>query len=285
MVLLQPQRGAINISAVYQNYAALLDRHAALLASKNVRTKQRLLEIIKLDLDKLTYALLALKTEQADVVLRTFFAGQDKHLAAILATLARETIDHLGFEIHEPLDLVLQGLDHWMAKTRRTLGCALHISQVLRFPASAAFQQRVGAPTEIMRLWMQVEGRTLKLELFDIQRPVDGFLTTGAPRLAHRNFDCLITSSKGAAVDGGRLARLFSTDPIWHYAFWVRTPADIVQLHTALQALTATDPAYRLPYAAPVQNRGDGSFHTKIINQRLAQEVEFVAHAATHVSS
>lgn len=268
----------INIKTLHQSYEALLHAHRDSLARKNVWTKQRLLEIIKLDLDKLTHALLEVKARQASVVLHTFFAGQNPLLPPMTGCLQEDAIDHLGFEIHEPLDLVLQGMDHWIAKTRCALRCELQIRKVVRFPASAAFQQRVGATTEIMRIWIQVEGRTLMLELFDIQRPVDGFLADGAPRLTHRNFDCLVTRREIAAEDTRRAARLFSRDAIWHYAFLVRSTDDVMQLHTDLQALAARDITYLLPYATPVQNRGDGSFHTKIINRQLAQELEFVAH-------
>lgn len=274
----------VNIKTVHQSYESLLDTYSDLLGRKNVHTKQRLLEIIKLDLDKLTHALLEVKAQRANVVLSNFFAGQSELLPQISASLVQDSIYHLGFEIHEPLDLVLQGMDHWIAKTRRTMRCDLQISDVLRFPASPQFQQRVGAYTEIMRIWIQVEGRRLMLELFDMHRPVDNFLDAGRPKLTHRNFDCLVTRKKVLAEDTRRSAQLFNTDSIWHYAFHVQMD-DVMQLHADLQALAAQDATYLLPYQAPVHNPGDGSFHTKIINQKIGQELEFVAHDATYAAN
>jgi hypothetical protein len=269
---------AINIKTLSQSYAGLFLTHGELLQRKNVRSKQRLLQIIKLDLDKLTHALLEVKERRAWPILTRFFAGHKTLLPAIAGRLEQNVIDHLGFEIHEPLDLVLHGLDHWLAKTRRTFQASLAIQDFLRFPASTAFQQRVGGYTEIMRLWVQVNGQTLMLELFDIHRPVDEFFASGpAKPLIHRNFDCLVTPNGINDKDMGQVESLFQGDEIWHYAFRVRGFAEVMQLHAELQELAAGDPAYRLPYAAPVHNAGDGSLHTKIIQQAAGLELEFIA--------
>ena len=268
----------INIKTLSQSYAGLFLTHGELLQRKNVRSKQRLLQIIKLDLDKLTHALLEVKERRAGPILTRFFAGHKTLLPAIAGRLEQNVIDHLGFEIHEPLDLVLHGLDHWLTKTRRTFQASLAIQDFLRFPASTAFQQRVGGYTEIMRLRVQVNGQTLMLELFDIHRPVDEFFVSVRPKpLIHRNFDCLVTSAGIKDKDMGQVESLFQGDEIWHYAFRVRGGAEVMQLHEELQALAVSDPTYRLPYAAPVHNAGDGSLHTKIIHQAADLELEFIA--------
>jgi hypothetical protein len=268
----------IDIKTLSQSYAGLLLTHSELLQRKNVRSKQRLLQIIKLDLNKLTQALLEVKERRAWPILTHFFAGHKTLLSAIAGRLEQNVIDHIGFEIHEPLDLVLHGLEHWLTKTRRTFQCRLAIQDFLCFPASTAFQQRVGGYTEIMRLWVQVNGQTLMLELFDIHRPVDEFLAGGRPQpLRHRNFDCLVTPTGIKDKDIAQAESLFQGDEIWHYAFRVRSFADVWQLHEELQTLAVGDPTYRLPYAAPVHNAGDGSLHTKIIHQAADLELEFIA--------
>ena len=119
--------------------------------------------------------------------------------------------------------------------------------------------------TEIMRIWLVVNGRTLILELFDIHRPADAVLDE-APRLTHRNFHGVVED--GEAIAGGhpeRLARLFSNDEIWHYALYAKRPADVSDLHEEFQALAARDSKFVLPYQTPVHNPHDYSFHTKII--------------------
>lgn len=266
----------VNVKAIHGKYEQLLYTHRELLMRKNVWTRQRLIQIIKLDLDKLAHALLEVKESHAAHVLHTFFAEHTALLPTIMPRLEHEYISHLGFEIHEPLDLVLYGINHWIARTRRTLKGDLHLSDFLRFPASAAFQARVGAYTEIMRIWIQVEGRTLMLELFDIHRPVDAFLAGGAPKVTHRNFDCLLTCGNTRAGRYSRFAHLFNPDEIWHYALYVKSVEDVMQLHADLYQLAAHDPGYVLPYQEPVQNHGDGSLHTKIINLRSELEVEFI---------
>jgi len=271
----------INVRTLSQAYTGLLQTHGELLARKNVHSKQRLLQIIKLDLDKLTHALLEVRSRRARPVLNRFFAGHKSLLPDIAERLAGDAIDHLGFEIHEPLDLVLHGLNHWITRTRRSFQCSLEIQDFLRFPASHPFQRRVGGYTEIMRIWIRVQERTLMLELFDIYRPVDGFFADGSPKsLTHRNFDCLVAPAGSTGEDARTVESLFQRDAIWHYAFRVKSFEDVMHLHEDLQRLAAQDHIYRLPYDAPVRNLGDGSLHTKIVHQAAGLEVEFVALCA-----
>jgi len=267
-----------DIKTVNQSYEGLLQSHSELLRRKNVHSKWQLLQIIKMDLDKLTHALLEVRARDAWSVLSNFFPDHHMMLPSIIDRLKEESIDHLGFEIHEPLDLVLHGLNHWMEKTRSTFYCSLEIQKTLRFPASQAFQKRVGGYTEIMRLWVQLNQRTLLLELFDIHRPVDSFLSSELPKqLVHRDFNCLVTQTDAFVQENQKVEPLFEGDSIWHYAFQVKTPQDVIALHSDLEKLVDEDPIYILPYDAPVQNLGDGSFHTKIINQSSDLEIEFVA--------
>ncbi len=255
----------------------LLRSHRDLLGRKNIRNKGQLLQLIKIDLDKLTHALVEVKENRAPAVLKTFFEQSSVNGTDIHGHLADQRIYHVGFEIHEPIDLVLYGINHWIEQSRRSLGVAMRVRDRLRFPASAAFQQRVGAYTEILRIWLEADDTVLMLELFDIHRPADSVLRD-APRPIHRNFHGLFRDPE--TEHGRRLNRLFETDPIWHYALYVKGPADVLELHSQLQALAASNSNYVLPYGAPVYNRHDLSFHTKIVkpaNEMATRlELEFV---------
>lgn len=253
----------------------LLRSHTELLARKNIHRKLELFRVIRLDLDKLTHALTELKVNCAQDVLQDFF-GDAADCRAIGRRLTGSQIGHVGFEIHEPLSLVLHGLRHWIEQSKRLLGADMRIRDYLRFPASSAFQKRVAAPAEIMRLWLDVEGQVLMLELFDIYRPVDPVLAN-SPKPTHRNFHGLFRPEGSAASHPQRLTRLFAGDEIWHYAFHVALPEDVRELHAELQLLAAVHSKYFLPYAEPVHNEHDRSFHTKIIRRGSARlELEFV---------
>jgi len=253
---------------------ALLRSHTDLLARKNIHSRLELFRIIRLDLDKLTHALTELKLNCALEVLQDFF-GDAADCHAIGRRLTGPQIGHVGFEIHEPLSLVLHGLRHWIEQSQR-LGANMQIRDYMRFPASLAFQKRVAAPAEIMRLWLDVEGQVLMLELFDIHRPVDPVIAE-SPRPTHRNFHALFRPEATAASHPRRLSRLFAGDEIWHYAFHVALPEDVRELHAELQRLAAVHSEYFLPYAEPVHNEHDRSFHTKIVRGGSARlELEFV---------
>jgi hypothetical protein len=274
-----------NVNALSEE---LLLSHGDLLRRKNICRKLDLIRVIKLDLDKLAHALMEVKDGGAPSVLRNFFAGSDLNVSEICARMADRRIYHLGFEIHEPLDLVLYGINHWIEHSRRAMGATMRVKDFLRFPASQAFQKRVGAYTEIMRIWIETGERVLMLELFDIHRPADSVLAS-APPATHRNFTGLFRSGD---VDNGeendhdrRLAQLFAPDEIWHYALHVRQPADVIDIHAWLQQLTVNCSDYLLPYEAPVHNPHDDSFHTKIVRQfrdaRGRREIEFVTRYST----
>ena len=257
----------------------LFSSHGELLGSKNILSKRQLIQAIKLDLDKLAHALFEVKGNGAPAVLESIFGGSALAPAAVAERLADQEIYHVGFEIHEPMSLVLHGIHHWIEHSRKAIEAEMKVLTFLRFPASEAFQKRVNAETEIMRIWLQVNGRTLMLELFDIHRPADSILDA-APPLTHRNLHGLVEEDQQAA--GGhpeRLARLFSNDDIWHYALYANRPADVIDLHEKFQALAALDSKFVLAYQAPVHNPYDDSFHTKIIhrpNQGGRIELEIV---------
>lgn len=270
------------IQAVNAICDELLRTHGELLRHKNICYKHDFIRAIKLDLDKLTHALFEVRDTPASAVLDMFFGPGSNTAKEVLPLLAGPDVYHVGFEIHEPLDLVLYGINHWMEQSKRKLGADMCIREYLRFPASAAFVKRVNAPTEIMRIWLQVSGRHLMLELFDLRRPADELIAR-APRPAHRNFDGLVQQEDGFLPGHGeRLSRLFSDDEIWHYALEVQTPEQVRAAHEAGLRLAAEDVRYYLPYDAPVYNAGDGSLHTKIVRSKNGvaerMELEIVTH-------
>ena len=276
-IAIAAQRDSADVNILSEE---MLRSHGDLLGTKSIASKRQLIQAIKLDLDKLTHALVEVKMNRGPAVLAAFFGESDFDPAAIAARLADETIYHVGFEIHEPISLVLHGIHHWIEHSRQALGAEMEVREFLRFPASPAFQKRVGAYAEIMRIWLQVNGRDLMLELFDIHRPADSVLDA-APKLTHRNFHGLVQDEDPAA-DGHpeRVLRLFSDDEIWHYALYAKRPADVSELHADLQTLAAREAGFFLPYAAPVHNPHDDSFHTKIVRQPSPtggrMELEFV---------
>src|SRR5690242_20270924 len=141
------------VREVNQLCDSLLTTHTELLGQKNIRRKRELIQVIKVDLDKLAHALLEVKENQPASVLADFFGEALPDTSAIAGRLAEARIYHVGFEIHEPLDLVLYGIEHWIEEARHALGAQMRVRDCLRFPASPAFQKRVGAYTEIMRIW------------------------------------------------------------------------------------------------------------------------------------
>lgn len=258
---------------------ALLRSHGELLGRKNIRRKQDLIRVIKLDLDKLTHALLEVKENRPHPVLSAFFSAASVDAAVICERLADPFIYHVGFEIHEPLDLVLHGINHWIEHSRCQFGAVMKINDFLRFPASPSFQNRVGAYAEIMRIRIQVDERLLMLELFDIHRPADAAIN-GRPATTHRSFEGLFRFDDSAAGHQERVARLFASDAIWHYAFYVKRAQDVERFHAEWQALAQENSAYSMAYPAPVKNPYDHSLHTKIIHRKGADgarlELEFV---------
>ena len=258
------------VQAVNRLSDDLLSSHRDLLGRKNIRNKGQLLQLIKIDLDKLTHALVEVKENRAPAVLQRFFETSSVDWKDVRGHLVGPSIYHVGFEIHEPIDLVLYGINHWIEQSKRSLGVNMRVCDRLRFPASIAFQQRVGAYTEILRIWLEVDETVLMLELFDIHRPADSAIQS-APKPTHRNFHGLFRVNDAAQGHGNRLNLLFGTDPIWHYALYVRGPADVMELHSKFKELAVSNSNYTLPYEAPVYNQHDRSFHTKIV--RPANEI------------
>ncbi|HEX9925719.1 MAG TPA: hypothetical protein VGD99_23895, partial [Anaerolineae bacterium] len=130
--------------------AQLLKRHHYSLEKKDLDSKSSLLRAVRLDLIKAYFVLAEIHNRTATDVVHEFFAGHHDLIAEILPKLDQPRLHHLGFEVHEPHDLILPGFYRWLSRFGHWLGQPLRVSGTLRFPSSAAFQERVGAYTEMM---------------------------------------------------------------------------------------------------------------------------------------
>lgn len=251
------------------NLAWLFDSYQSELMAKQIDSATQLQNILYWDFAKTLHALLEIQSVDVEKVLLNFFAGQASAVPEVLASVTDRRLNHLGFEIYAPLDLLRNEFDPWLAQLSLLLGEPVKVVKSLRFPASPAFRQRVGAVAEIMSIWAKVGNRLLMLELFDIAHPLDSVL----PGAATESVDLL-----SAAEHAPAMASLFQNDKIWHYAIHVSNRHSVELLHESFKSLTASHPQYKLAYASPVQNRHDGSFHTKIINLHQNLELEFATH-------
>ena len=270
---------ATNYNRVLQ-FKALLRSNQELLQQKNSYDPVSLLELIKADHRKVLLALTEVKSRRVRALLQTFFAGHDTLLDMIYSVVELERLFHVGFEIYEPMDLVVAGFDHWSLRFERLLNTQIRVVRSLRFPASAAFQNRVKASAEVMRIWMWVNGHELMLELFDIHRPAQH-----VPALIHGQFNALDLRNRliapGLAPDHDLvLQHHFGNDFIWHYAIAVHEMRSVEMLHSAFERFVGRHKGFQLAYPACVYNRHDGSYHTKIIHPLKHLELEFVNHAS-----
>ena len=265
---------------VRATYAACLECFEAqrtALAAKGIHGKSGLLDAIKRDLAKLTLALAEARDRPADCLLAEFFAEAPEVLPGVLAHLRPRRIFHVGFEIAEPMNLMAQGLAHWIAKADAELGIHTEIARLQRFPASAALQRRVGAPTEIMHLALRVDGKPLALELFDVQGPGLSPQDLGLKAPRHREGPFAQHRHPRALTTPGEI---FRGDRLWHYALRADGVEAVRQIDHDFQGWASAHPCYRLPYREPVENRHEGTLHTKLINTARGLELEFTTETA-----
>ncbi len=255
----------------------LLKLHNIPLAIKNVLTRQDLVKIMRIDYEKICSALIELRTKKTLQILNEFFFENSETVPAILGSFKKRELSHVGFEIYEPLDLVLHGMGHAFNKLNQAFGVRFALRDVCRFPASQSFQSRVNAYVEIMRIRVELHGREIMLELFDIHRPVDIFSVDGKHRFSKRFADLLLVTSEEHSIDRDTRWNVFSRDKIWHYAIAVSSPEEVLRLHDYFTTFVVGRDAYRLPFENIVHNKSDGSFYSKIINTEKKIELEFVA--------
>jgi len=253
----------------------LVKRHRYALEKKGVDSTSSLLQAVRLDLVKACFVLAEIHNRTAADVVREFFADHPGIVPEILPKLDQPRLHHLGFEVHEPHDIVLPGFYYWTKQFSRRLDLPIRINGTLRFPSSTNFQKRVGAYTEMMQIWVEVNGRELLIEMFDIYRPRP---TTWPPVKQALNFSTWSTWCHALDSDQTqvRLPSLLVNDKIWHYGIHVSDPAGVEALNDTLTGFIADKRQYKLSYQKPVLNPRDTSLHIKIINQPQGLEIEFL---------
>lgn len=279
---------------------ALVERMAALhdqvLASKGIGGKQSLLRVVRRDFTRIRHALLEVSSRTPESLLRSFFADEPLIRTAVAQEAHQGAINHLGFEVHEPLDLILYGFEHWIGRGRERLGLDVALVSSQRFVASAELQRRVNAFCEILRLKLKVEGRELLLELFDIHRPMPRLEcercrhseVCSAREAEEPTFSAFLLQQDDQTpgpwcqlIDrmvGDTLRPVFRHDPIWHYALEVEAEDQVHRVHDLFRTLASRSAIYVMPYSNVVVNPRDRSVHTKIVNRRIHLELELVAH-------
>jgi hypothetical protein len=186
------------------------------------------------DDDALARSLAGVLSVRVEPLLRdVFFQGHEALAEAVLAQTTADRLHHIGVEISRPLDEIERDIDGLLVRLGQATGGRVELAWRRRFPASKAFRRRVGAAAEILCLCLGVDGRMALLELFDLHRPPSERDTTLPP----------------------------------HYAVGLGSRRAVERLHREFAALAKRQPRYVLAYSAPVENRRDGSFHTKLVNR------------------
>ena len=252
---------------------SLMTLYQAQLTAKAILSSNDLIQTIAIDFEKIMHALLEVRNKPSDCVIDDFFGTEHSISPYAKSLLKSSKMFHVGLEVYEPLDVVLYGFDQWIRRSREVLGMDIHMSRHLRFAASMAFQQRVGAFAEIVRVWLKVDDEQLMLELFDIHRPAQ----TRQSGTNTRNLNLLLNNNGIYPNHDLAMKKLFSQDKIWHYALELQSAEMVDALHDEVVMLAKQNPIYRVVYSQPVHNIQDLSYHTKIINTAIQTEVEFVA--------
>ena len=151
-----------------------------------------------------------LRARRPDDLLDHFLAGHAALRAEVDAFADEDIVNHLGFQIREPLDMWLEGLRRWAPRVD------VAVVGTKRFTSSATFQTRVGAFAEMAQIWLDIAGQVVELELFDIHHTVQP-----APGLFDRVRAGRTTRQLIAEVGSDELLALIDDDDIWHYGIRV----------------------------------------------------------------
>jgi hypothetical protein len=242
--------------------------HAYVLDRKGSRNDDDVLDAIASDRLVAVAGARDLCVRRPGELLDHFFDGHDELRAEVDALADEDIVNHLGFQIHEPLDMWLEGLARWAPRLDVT------VVGTKRFTSSAAFQTRVGAFAEMAQIWLDVGGRVVELELFDIHRAFRADRELLDRVRAGRDTRQLIAECGSDEL----LALLNDVDDIWHYGIRVASGVDVSRLHQRFQVLVEADPNYRLRSSDVVANRWHGSMHTKLASRDASLEIEFLSY-------
>lgn len=294
MELMQASSTPLSLGATNRLVDRMAEKHVRVLESKGIVGKQLLLRGVRKDFTRIRHALLEVSSRSPESLLRSFFADEPGIRRLVGDAVQDKHINHLGFEVHEPLDLIIYGFQHWIERGRELEGMDVQLISSHRFTASRELQQRVNAYSEILRLSLSVEGQELMLELFDIHRPMP---LMECDRCKHSSV-CSAREAEEPTFSSLRLKReehtqgpwcqlidrvmgdslrpVFRHDPIWHYALQVQSEAQVQSLHELFRGLCMRNAEYSMPYAGVVSNHQDRSLHTKLVNRRIHLELEVV---------
>jgi hypothetical protein len=206
-------------------------------------------------------------------LLGDFFADRaDLHAdlhADVVAVADERLVNHIGFQIREPLDVWLEGLALWAPRLQ------LDVVGVKRFPASQAFRDRVGAFAEMAQIWIRQDDMTVELELFDIHRP-NPARTGQIGQVGSTDSTRALLAAALPAV----LRSVVADDDVWHYGVRITTEHAVEHLHEQFHLLVSEDERFRLRSERTVANVWHGSVHTKLTNLELDTEIEFLTYTA-----
>ncbi len=249
---------SVNLSPISQNslvnpelLSALLNAYHLPLEQKHIFDEQALAQLIQIDVEKITYALEELENRDVASLMGDFLQSTPEQIDKVLAKLHNGRLYHVGLESNLPLELLQYLFKYPIANLNPDLAGYFDISRSLVFPASHAFQQRVQAYTEILRIWLHHDSAKPMLELFDIHRPID---------------------LKRLQINHQKDVR----DNIWHYAIYVREEGLVEELHRYFIEISRLHPQYQMPFSRIIRNKNDRSVLTKIINKAAHLEIEFV---------
>ena len=230
---------------------ALLTSYQIPLKQKKIHSIEALVQLIQIDIEKISHALQELEQRTVPSLLTEFLQTSPECLDTVLSKLSAQRLYHIGLESNLPLELALYLFKYPISNLNTQLAKKFEISRSLTFPASHAFQQRVQAYTEIMRIWLHQDHNRPMLELFDIHRPID------LKHLSHQHQKNI-------------------KDNIWHYAIYVSEEGAVEDLHHYFSELSQRYPQYKMPFTHVIHNQNDRSVLTKIINRAQNLEIEFV---------
>jgi hypothetical protein len=225
------------------------------LAAKAVNTREALAVALRRDRAASISAARDLRGRRTSSLLIEFFQGDKGLLKLVSPHCNEEFVNHLGFQIAEPMDIYLDGVYGWKGRVGdRVIG-------VKRFASSDAFRTRVGAFAEMAQVWWMIGTDVVELEIFDIHRP-----SHAAPI--------------GAGDEHVAVRELLDGDDIWHYGVHVSTDGGVRYLRDLFAELAGIDPRYVPKNAEIVGNRWHGSINTKLVNVDLGLELEFMTYNA-----
>lgn len=265
----------VEIAHINALITELMQKHRAALAIKHINDERTFRKILCRDYEKILHALVELKTVQLPHLLTdTFFSHTPTVAEDILSKVINSKLNHIGFEIIEPIDLVLHGIVYWVEHLNKNLDLSIEVKKYLRFPASQNFQRRVNAATEILCIWLQVEDQVLMLEFFDIARSHEHLPADKNGVFYHMTPEKLLLDNHPAENHKHAMQALFGNDSIWHYSVGLATREHVDSLHEQLGLLAQHHAQYQMAYSVPIENKNDGTYHTKIINLEYHLELE-----------